>query len=336
MRQLAWVGPGRLEWRDADEPAGPGPCGAVVRPVAVATCDFDHLIVAGLTPIETGSAIGHECVAEVLAVGSEVDTVRPGDLVIVPYQVSCGDCTRCRAGLTGSCNRVPWLSCFGLGDFGGGFGGAMADRMVVPYADAMLVAAPAGVAPEVLAAMSCNLCDALNTVDAVRSFPGEPVLVAGGAFGSIALFAVQFALALGAGRVDYLDDDPQRCAQAAALGAHLLDPADVPAASYPVTVDAALDVDRLNVLLSATAPGGVCTASTMYPSNAVALPLFTMFQHCLTFRTGQPHVRSLLPTVLDLVAGGRVDPGLLITTVDWDDAPEAFARGRGKTVCLRS
>jgi len=304
--------------------------------VAVATCDFDHLIVAGLTPIETGSAIGHECVAEVLAVGSEVDTVRPGDLVIVPYQVSCGDCTRCRAGLTGSCNRVPWLSCFGLGDFGGGFGGAMADRMVVPYADAMLVAAPAGVAPEVLAAMSCNLCDALNTVDAVRSFPGEPVLVAGGAFGSIALFAVQFALALGAGRVDYLDDDPQRCAQAAALGAHLLDPADVPAASYPVTVDAALDVDRLNVLLSATAPGGVCTASTMYPSNTVALPLLTMFQHCLTFRTGQPHVRSLLPTVLDLVAGGRVDPGLLITTVDWDDAPEAFARGRGKTVCLRS
>src|SRR5690349_17998351 len=62
---------GRLVWRSVPAPPPPGPLGAVVRPLAVATCDMDRPIGLGATPFVTPLAFGHECVAEVVAVGQD-------------------------------------------------------------------------------------------------------------------------------------------------------------------------------------------------------------------------------------------------------------------------
>jgi alcohol dehydrogenase len=103
MRELNFIEKGKLEWRDAPDPKLEGDGQAIVRPVALATCDIDAGIVSGPVPFEGPFPFGHECVAEVTNVGDGVSSFSPGDLVSVPFQVACGECTRCRAGQTGNC-----------------------------------------------------------------------------------------------------------------------------------------------------------------------------------------------------------------------------------------
>src|SRR5262245_32300463 len=86
MRQLTYVDPGRAEWQEAPDPALPDTTGAVVRPLAVARCDLDlPMATAGLFP--GPFAVGHETVAEVVTVGDDVRVRKPGERVLVPFQV---------------------------------------------------------------------------------------------------------------------------------------------------------------------------------------------------------------------------------------------------------
>lgn len=337
MRQLTVTADRRVEWTEAPEPRLTSPGSAIVRPIAAATCDFDHLVVGGRAHMPLPLAIGHEFVAEVVETGPDVTLFAPGDRVVVPFQVNCGDCGACRRGETSSCERLPFLSCYGLGEGAGGWGGAVSDLVGVPYADAMLVRLPEGVSPAEAAACSCNVTDAYRCVGPqLRDRPGAPVLIVGGAFGNIGLYAVAIAVALGAERVDLVDPDPERAATAARLGANLLAPEEVRPAAYPITVDASMDPALLSLALRATAPSGECTVSTMYSGGPTAVPLFEMFQNCVTLRTGQPHIRAHLEAVLDLVATGVLNLAPITSAVvDWEEAPAAFACGHGKTVCVR-
>jgi len=66
--------------------------------------------------------------------------VRPGEPVLVPFQISCGECGRCRAGLTGLCDTVPYRSSYGMAALSGvEYGGGLSDLVRVPFADHMLV-----------------------------------------------------------------------------------------------------------------------------------------------------------------------------------------------------
>lgn len=337
MRQLTLTQLRQLEWQTVEAPTLTTSASAIVRPIAAATCDFDHLAVAGATGLPLPMAIGHECIAVIVETGSDVKRFQPGDTVIVPFQIHCGQCAPCRAGHTSSCAMLPFLSCYGLGRAAGDWGGAASDLLAVPYADAMLVALPPEVDPLDAVALGCNLPDAYRCVDALLQWPGAPVLVVGGAFGNIALYAVLIAQALGASRVDVVDRDPDRRAAAAALGANVIEaPGDVAPGAYPVTVDASMDEQLLDLAIRATAPSGTVTVSTMYASNAVTLPLLTMFERCLTLRTGQPHARALIEPVLDLIVAGSLRPSRITTdVVAWDGADRAFSRGTGKIVCVR-
>ena len=106
MRALTRTEPGRLEWTSAPDPKLQGPGEAIVRPVAVTLCDIDRPMVDGRFPVPGSIHLGHEFVAEVTEVGDAVRSVRPGDRVCVPFQISCGRCDRCRAGLTAHCRAV--------------------------------------------------------------------------------------------------------------------------------------------------------------------------------------------------------------------------------------
>jgi alcohol dehydrogenase len=339
MRQLIVSEPGKVEWADAVAPRLAGPGSALVRPIAAATCDFDHLLVSGATGFPLPVALGHEFVAEVVEVGSAVTRVRAGDRVVVPFQISCGTCAACRRGRTSSCENVPWLSCYGLGDGAGGWGSAFSDLVRVPYADAMLVPLPDGVEPAEAAAVGCNVVDAYRCVaPGLEEEPGAAVLVLSGAFANIALFAVAIARALGAPRVDFFDRDPAVREWAGLLGANVVDsPERIESGAYPITVDATMDPSLLATAIRATAPSGTCTLSAMYPGETTPVPLMDAFQRCLTLRTGQPHARALLDPVLGLVSSGRLRPSAITRgLLDWGDAPEAFRHGRGKFVCTRA
>ena len=336
MRQLTFVEKGKLEWRDGPDPRLEGDGQALVRPLALATCDIDTAFVQGRAPVGGAFAFGHECVAEVTDVGDSVASVKPGDLVSVPFQVSCGECEACRAGRTGNCDSVPRLSMYGLPVGPQTYGGFASDAVNVPYADAMLVPIPDGVEPSAVASLSDNIPDAWRTVaPALEAAPGAPVLIAMGA-GSIALYAISIALALGAERVDVVGGRPRDRELAAELGANVLDQ-EFPdrMGFYPITVDASADPAGIACALRSTDADGICTSIGIY-FEPTPLPLLDMFTQGITFVTGRPHVRGLMPEVLELVREGKFDPDpVTATKVDWDDGAEALSDLRAKTVLTR-
>jgi alcohol dehydrogenase len=340
VQELNYIEPGRLEWREVDDAKVGGPGEAVVRPLAVATCDLDALMVRGLVPMEAPFGFGHECVAEVTDVGDEVRTVKPGDLVSVPFQISCGECPKCLAGHTGNCEAVPRLSTYGMPFGQQRFGGFLADAAHVPFADAMLVPVPEGIEPDAVASLSDNIPDAWRTVGPpLEENPGAPVLVVMGA-GSIALYAVALARALGAARVDTVGGRPHDRELAAKLGANVLDD-EIPEKvrpGYQVTVDASGQQEGKGLVcaLRSTGPEGICTSIGIYYSPDISLPLMEIYSKGITFKTGRVHSRPVMPKVLDLIRAGSFDPApMTMQTVAWDDAEAALSELRVKTVVAR-
>jgi alcohol dehydrogenase len=336
MQQLTFVEANTLEWRDVPEPKLEGDGEALVRPIAVATCDIDKMVVRGLVPAEEPLPFGHECVAAVTDVGDSVASVKPGDLVSVPFQISCGECDRCRRGQTGNCERVERMATYGL-PIGTNYGGFLSDTARVPFADAMLVPVPEGIEPEAVASLSDNIPDAWRTVGPhLADNPGAPVLLVGGA-ATIGLYAISIALALGAERVDVVGGKSWLRARAEELGANLLEeeyPKRV--GPYPITVDASADVDGLACALRSTEPDGICTSIGVYFADTTPVPLLEMYTKGIRFHTGRVHARPAMPQVLDLVRERGFQPELITSeTATWDDAAEAVAEHRAKLVISR-
>ncbi len=368
MRTLTFIAPGRAAWRDADEPRLQGPGEALVRPLAVARCDLDLAVLQGEAPFR-GTALhwlrnhlpaaigqrglfrdapfqgpypmGHESIGAVVEVGAEVRGVRPGDLVIVPFQISCGACAPCGDGRSANCGTAPPRAMYGFGTLGGlQWGGALADLMRVPFADAMLVPLPVGADPVALASVGDNIADGWRTVAPyLAARPGAPVLVVGGKAQSVGLYAAGLAVALGAERVDFLDHDPVRLAAAARLGAT---PIEAPYAAprrqrYPITVDASAEPAGLERALLATEPGGTCTSVGIYYTERTPIPLRAMYGAGISFVTGRVHSRAVLPDLLAFLASGRFRPELVTSRVaSWDDAPEALLDPSPKVVIARA
>ncbi len=336
MRSLVLEDTRRLAWQEVPEPQRRHEREAIVRPLAVATCDLDQPMIFGETPFHLPIHLGHECVAEVIE-GPE--RFAPGEQVIVPFQISCGTCERCRRGLTGSCATVPPLSMYGFGALGGEWGGMLSDLALVPYAEAMLVALPEGVDPELVASAADNMTDGWRTVaPALAELPAANVLVvSGGGARSIPLYAVDAALALGAASVTYVDTDPGRLAVAQQLGAKVVEGApEQSLGMFPVTVDGTTTPDGLVATLRLTDWGGRCTSIGQVEPEA-PLPLFELYTRGVHLHIGIAQARPAIPAILDLVAAGRLRPQLVTSaTVAWDDAPEALLEPATKLVLSRT
>ncbi|MGY2020395.1 zinc-dependent alcohol dehydrogenase [Nocardia gipuzkoensis] len=339
MKRLMLTGPGAMRWEEHPEPVLSGPGQALVRPVALATCDIDPAVLRGGFPLPGPYPFGHEGVAEVVATGPEVRGVAVGDLVVVPFQISCGSCRACARGRTGNCTSHPRLSTYGLGPMGGlDWGGLWADLALVPHADAMLVPLPSGVDPVVVASASDNIPDAYRAVGPrLADDPGAEVLVLGGAAApSIGLYATGLAVALGSARVVYLDDSVERLDIAKAFGAEAIEgPPDARVGRFPIVVEAAGGAKALRAAIDATTYDGWCTSVSVQLQD-VALPILDMYTRCCTLHTGRAHVRPVIPQVLDLVATGRFDPSLVTTaTATWDEAVDALLETPMKLVAVR-
>ncbi|HSD77343.1 MAG TPA: alcohol dehydrogenase catalytic domain-containing protein, partial [Solirubrobacteraceae bacterium] len=349
MRALVAAPGGRLAWRDAPAPRVPGPDGAVVHPIAVATCDLDRALVLGATPFALPLHFGHECVADVLATGERVRTVRPGDRVVVPFQISCGACSACAAGRTANCRSVPPLSMYGFGVGGGHWGGAVSDELAVPFADAMLVPLPAGLDPAAAASVADNVSDAHRHVAPylpalLRRDPDAAVLIVAAQrrrslfSPSVALYAGLVARALGARHVRLVDARAGVRAHAERLGLEALPPAELRGlAPAPLTIDAGASPRALRAALSATAPDGVCTSAGGLHRTA-RIPTGLLYGRNATYHVGRSHARAGIPAVLELMADGRLRPEQVTTCLaPIDDAPRALGehvRGDGTKTIL--
>ena len=339
VRELVMIKPAELEWREAPEPDLEGADEAIVRPLAVASCDLDGPLVRGETPLQGPLALGHEGVGEVVAVGGAVRSFAPGEVVVVPFQISCGACAHCLAGLTGNCLSVPERSMYGFGATGGGWGGMLSDLVRVPFADAMLLAVPEPLDPLVVASASDNLPDAWRTVAPhLAATPGAEVLVLGGGARSISLYATGLALALGAAGVTYVDSDPDRLAAASDLGADVFAD-EVPRRmerAYPIVLDGGASRETLSCACRSTAPGGNCTHVGILYETETPLPLLEMYGTGIHLHVGRVMARAELPALLDLVAAGGFDPSRITDRVlPFADADTALLEPHTKLVFQR-
>ena len=335
MRSLVLEDPRRLSWRDVPEPERRHEREAIVRPLAVATCDLEWPMIQGLTPFAFPIHLGHECVAEVV---EGPDRFAAGERVVIPFQISCGTCERCQRGLTGNCALVPPLSMYGFGALGGQWGGMLSDLALVPYAEAMLVPLPKGVDPAAVPSAGDNIADGWRTVAPhLAELPGAAVLVvAGGGGRSMPLYAVDAALALGASSVTYVDTDEARLQVAQELGARAVEgEPEQSLGAFPVTVDGTATPEGLVATLRLTEWGGHCTTIGQLTPEA-ALPLFELYTRGVHLHIGRAMARPAMPAILELVAAGRLRPQLVTSArAAWDEAPEALLEPTTKLVISR-
>src|SRR5262245_1225313 len=209
MRQLVCTGPGLVKWRDVPEPRLAGDGEALVHPIAVARCDIDLPLTSGAFPIREPFALGHECVAEVVALGDRVRGLEIGQRVVVAFQLSCGACRSCAAGHTANCDQYPVLSDFGMQPLSGiEYGGMLSDLVRVPHAQAMLAPVSPRLDSVALGSVSDNVLDGYRAVAPhLGAFPGSEVLIVTHGLKSVPLYAALTALALGAERVDFASND---------------------------------------------------------------------------------------------------------------------------------
>lgn len=201
--------------------------GVILKVVSTNICGSDQHMVRGRTTAQAGLVLGHEITGEVIEIGSDVETIKKGDLVSVPFNVACGRCRTCKEQHTGVCETVNPAragGAYGYVDMGDWIGG-QAEYVMVPYADFNLLRFPDKVqAMSKIRDLTC-LSDILPTGyhGAVTAGvgPGTTVYVAGA--GPVGLAAAASARLLGAAVVIVGDINPLRLAHARSVGFETVD-----------------------------------------------------------------------------------------------------------------
>ncbi|MGV2855145.1 formaldehyde dehydrogenase, glutathione-independent [Arthrobacter sp. MYb214] len=239
---VSYAGAGKVELIDTPYPEfelkdGPGvhPAnvgrqvhhGVILRTIATNICGSDQHMVRGRTTAPVGLVLGHEITGEVVEVGRDVEFLKVGDVVSVPFNISCGRCRNCKVGQTGICLNVnpdrPG-SAYGYVDMGGWVGG-QAEYVLVPYADWNALKFPdRDQAMEKildLAMLSDIFPTGYHGAIGAGVTVGSTVYVAGA--GPVGLAAATSAQLLGAATVIVGDLNADRLAQARSFGCETVD-----------------------------------------------------------------------------------------------------------------
>jgi glutathione-independent formaldehyde dehydrogenase len=232
-RGVAYIGQGKVEVQSIPYPKLEDPRGrridhgVILKVVSTNICGSDQHMVRGRTTAEEGLILGHEITGEVIEAGKDVEMLKIGDLVSVPFNVACGRCRTCKEQHTGVCltvNPSRAGGAYGYVDMGGWVGG-QAEFVMVPYADFNLLRFPdKDQAMSKIRDLTC-LSDILPTGyhGAVTAGvgPGSTVYVAGA--GPVGLAAAASARLLGAAVVIVGDVNPVRLEHPKRLGYETVD-----------------------------------------------------------------------------------------------------------------
>ncbi|WP_367404466.1 alcohol dehydrogenase catalytic domain-containing protein [Kocuria marina] len=191
------------------------PHGVVLKIVASNICGSDLHIYRGSFPAPEGMVMGHEMTGEVVEIGSDVEFLKEGDLVSVPFNVACGRCRNCRNGRTEVCQTCnPDADSAAYGFNLGGWDGGQAEYLFVPYADFQLLKFPdrdqAMEKIRDLALLSDILPTAFHGLMEAGAKPGSTVYIAGA--GPVGRCGAAAARLLGASCIIVGDHDKDRLA----------------------------------------------------------------------------------------------------------------------------
>ena len=231
-RGLAYVKPGVVEIQTIDYPElalGDRKCdhGVILKIVSTNICGSDQHMVRGRTTAPAGLILGHEITGEVIEAGHDVEFIKVGDIVSVPFNIACGRCRNCKEGKTGICLHVNPArpgAAYGYVDMGGWVGG-QAEYVMVPYADFNLLKLPERDVTMAKIRDLTLLSDIFPTgfhgACSAGVGPGSIVYVAGG--GPVGLACATGCQLLGAALVIVGDMIPERLEQARSFGCETVD-----------------------------------------------------------------------------------------------------------------
>ncbi|MEO6961163.1 MAG: formaldehyde dehydrogenase, glutathione-independent [Puia sp.] len=229
---VAYIKPGEVAIHEIEYPKlelGTRKCnhGVILKIVATNICGSDQHMVRGRTTAPSGLVLGHEITGIVIEAGSDVEFIKIGDLVSVPFNIACGRCRNCKAGQTGICLNVnpsrPGAA-YGYVDMGGWVGG-QAEYVMVPYADFNLLKFPdkdqAMSKIKDLTLLSDIFPTGFHGAVMAGVGPGSIVYVAGA--GPVGLACAASCHLLGAALVIVGDMIPERLQQARSFGCETID-----------------------------------------------------------------------------------------------------------------
>src|SRR6201747_1415204 len=234
-RGVAYMGPGVVEIQNIDFPKlalGDRKCehGVILKIVTTNICGSDQHMVRGRTTAPQGLVLGHEITGEVIEAGRDVEFIKVGDLVSVPFNIACGRCRNCKEGRTGICLNVNPArpgAAYGYVDMGGWVGG-QAEYFMTPYADWNLLKFPdrdhAMAKIRDLTLLSDILPTGYHGAVTAGVGPGMIAYVAGA--GPVGLACAASCHLLGAAVVIVGDLNKERLAQARSFGCETVDVAD--------------------------------------------------------------------------------------------------------------
>jgi len=329
MRATVMYGAGDVRIENVPDPSIVEPTDAVIRVVVACICGSDLWPYKTLDPSDGSRVMGHEAIGIVDAVGTDVRTVKTGDLVVMPFAFSDGTCGFCRDGLQTSCVH------------GGFFGnpevaGAQAEAVRVPQADGTLFALSVG-EDDALMPSLLTLSDVMGTghhaavVAEVR--PGKSVAVVGD--GAVGLCGVIAAKRLGAEQIILLGRHADRIALAREFGAsdivsergagavervhELTDGYGVHSVLECVGLD-----QSMRTAIEIARPGGA-VGRVGVPQDEVMPASQPAFFDNITVGGGPAPVRAYLEELLPDVLEGRIEPGRVFDRlVELDDVPEGY------------
>ena len=231
-RGVVYLAPGKVEVQSIDFPKlalGTRKCehGVILKIVSTNICGSDQHMVRGRTTAPAGLVLGHEITGEVLECGRDVELIKKGDLVSVPFNIACGRCRNCKERATGVCLNVnpsrPGAA-YGYVDMGGWIGG-QAEYVMVPYADFNLLKFPdkdqCMMKIRDLTCLSDILPTGYHGAVTAGVGPGSTVYVAGA--GPVGLACAAACHLLGAACIIVGDRISDRLAQARSFGCETVD-----------------------------------------------------------------------------------------------------------------
>ena len=229
MRALTWQGNEHVEVTDVPDPVIREPNDIIIRVTSTAICGSDLHLYGVLGPfLKPGDVLGHEPMGIVEETGADITHLRPGDRVVVPFNISCGHCWMCRRGLFAQCETTQVRSqgkgaaLFGYTSLYGSVPGGQAQYLRVPQAQFGPIKVPAGAPDEQYLYLSDILPTAYQAVAYADVPAGGTLAVLG--LGPVGQMAVRIAGHLGVERVIGVDPVPERRAAAERFGAATLDP----------------------------------------------------------------------------------------------------------------
>jgi glutathione-independent formaldehyde dehydrogenase len=233
-RGVAYIKPGEVKIQSIDFPKLVNPTngkeiehGVILKIISTNICGSDQHMVRGRTTAPAGLILGHEITGEVIEAGRDVEFIKKGDIVSVPFNIACGRCRNCKAGRTGIClsvNPARPGAAYGYVDMGGWVGG-QAEYVMVPYADFNLLRFPdkaqAMAKIKDLTLLSDIFPTGYHGAVTAGVGPGAVVYVAGA--GPVGLACAASCHLLGAAVVIVGDLIPERLKQAKSFGCEIID-----------------------------------------------------------------------------------------------------------------